>query len=75
MIQGKSQKDVAESCGRTVQDVKNAVFAARKSLLRHICLIIRDYAQERYEEEVLWLSRFIPNLKEAALPHSQPRRD
>jgi RNA polymerase sigma factor (sigma-70 family) len=55
----RSQMQVAEEHGRTVQDVKNAVHAARKKLREFIEERIRDYSLSGAGEEVAYLARFI----------------
>ena len=57
----KSQEAVAADHGRKVQDVKNAVHAARAKLRQFAEGLIRDYALEGASEELSRMSQFLPS--------------
>jgi len=63
---GRSQEEVSRSNGKSIQDVKNAVFQTKAKLREYVLDLIRDYAQEDAPSEIRTLARWLPLPSEPA---------
>ncbi len=62
LLEGAPVASVAESLGRTEQDVHNHIHRGKKKLADYLREQVRDYSSSRedYDEELKYLSRFFP---------------
>jgi RNA polymerase sigma-70 factor (ECF subfamily) len=62
LLQGESCAAIAESLGKSEQDIHNHIHRGKKKLADYLREQVRDYSSSRedYDEEIKYLSRFFP---------------